>query len=329
MEVNIACSCKKRFDDILLLVLLLPCNHFIHEMCINKCLLNNINKCPLCSTDITEILTEEKIKISKNKQYLIDLRSLKYEEKNTVVNYSLYPKMILNMNILLNKIMSIKTQENIIETVEFVLKLCKIKINILDNTNKNPIIYKNNKIEWKNKIDNDKKIVILPNHSNYLDSIILYYLFQCGFVASEWLNTTSIGKIIVNKCNLLLFKRDEKPGGNVEKIRNYLEEFKKIVIFPEGVMSFNKSLFKFRTGAFYSSNDVCPVVIKYNPYVYDEDFNILLLKVLSQDKIDIDIIINDIESGPFDEVKIEKIRKKMAKNGNLKLSNISNRKSND
>ena len=322
------CSCKKKIEGELLIVLLLPCNHFIHEMCINKCLLNNIKKCPLCFIDIVEIMTEEKIIISKNKQHAIDLMALKHVN-DTVINYSLYPKAIINMNIIVNKLMSVKTKDNIIELVEFILNLCNIKINILDNTDKNPIRYKNKKIEWKKKADNDKKMIIISNHSNYIDSIVLYYLFQNGFVTSEWLNSTSIGKIVISKCNLLLFKRDNKPGGNVERIKEYLEEFKKIIIFPEGVMSYGNTLIKFRSGAFHSCDNICPVVIKYKPDIHDDDFNNLLLKIISQDKIEIDIIINDIENGPFNNEKIEKIRKNMADVGDLKLSNVSNRKLND
>ena len=47
------------------------------------------------------------------------------------------------------------------------------------------------------------------------------------------------------------------------------------------------------------------------------------------DKLEINVIINDIETGPFDDKRIEKIRKKMATVGDLKLSNVSNRKLND
>ena len=72
-------------------------------------------------------------------------------------------------------------------------------------------------------MDNEKKIVILSNHSNYLDCLILYYLFQCGFVASDFLNTINIGKILVNKLNLLVFKREVKAGGNVERIKEYFK----------------------------------------------------------------------------------------------------------
>ena len=329
MEVNIVCSCKKRFDNnLLLLVLLLPCNHFIHETCINKCLLNNIKNCPLCSTVIEEILTEDKIKEHKHKQYNIDLSAIKCESPS-IINYSLLPNAILNMNILINKAMAIQTKEDIIDGIEFIFKICKIKINILDNTKKNPIMYKNKKVEWKKKRDIEKKVVIIANHSNYLDNLILYYLFQSGFVSSEWINASSLGKIIANKCNVLVFKRDNKPGGNVERIKEYLEEFKKIVIYPEGIITYSETLIKFRTGAFNSCDNVCPVVIKHTPCINDDDFNVLLLKLLSQDTITIDVIINDFETGPFDDVKIENIRKNMAKLGDLKLSNLSNRKLNE
>ena len=162
-----------------------------------------------------------------------------------------------------------------------------------------------------------------------MDNIILYYLFQTGFVTSDWINSSSIGRIVVTKCNLLVFKRDNKPGGNVERIKEYLEEFKKIVIYPEGIISYSNTLIKFRTGAFNSCDNVCPVIVKHTPCINDDDFNLLMLKLLSQDRINIDIIINDFETGPFDDIKIEKIRENMAKLGDLKLSNISNRKINE
>ena len=108
-----------------------------------------------------------------------------------------------------------------------------------------------------------------------------------------------------------------------------MDEFKRIIVYPEGVMTQENTLIKFRTGAFHSCDYVCPVVLKYSPDIHDTDFNNLLLKVLSQDKISIDVIINDIESGPFDNIKINNIRKNMAMVGDLKLSNISNRKITD
>ena len=47
-----------------------------------------------------------------------------------------------------------------------------------------------------------------------------------------------------------------------------------------------------------------------------------VFNALSQEQIIVDIVINDLEYGPFD---IEKIRNKMAKVGKLKKTNINSR----
>ena len=87
----------------------------------------------------------------------------------------------------------------------------------------------------------------------------------------------------------------------------------------------NDTLIKFRTGAFYTGADICPVVIKYRNYVYDEDFYTGILKLLSQDSIIVDVYIENIQHPPFTDKHIEKIRKKMAKTGNFKLARTSNK----
>jgi hypothetical protein len=90
-------------------------------------------------------------------------------------------------------------------------------------------------------------------------------------------------------------------------------------------MGNNNTLLRFRTGAFYTGANICPVVIKYRNFVYDHDFKQMIFKLITQDEIAVDVYINDIEYQPFDNDKIEKIREKMAKVGNLKLSRVANR----
>ena len=101
MLVNSKCSCNDWLYSRELIVLLLPCNHYAHEKCINKELLDNNKKCPICNTDIDKILTEEKIKKSNNKQNIIDLRSIKYFSDDLVLDYTKYPTYIIKFNIVL------------------------------------------------------------------------------------------------------------------------------------------------------------------------------------------------------------------------------------
>ena len=148
MIVDYSCSCKKIFNESIELKinLLLPCNHYIHEECLKK-----KDNCPICNIEIIEKISEEQIKKSKNKQNIIDLRSLKdngrginYEkclENITIISNFEYISKIYNIfNKIINseKLYNISVLKDIIETLN-------INIKIHDKTHKTPIKYKNNR----------------------------------------------------------------------------------------------------------------------------------------------------------------------------------------
>lgn len=320
--MNIKCCCNKYLSEDTI-VLILPCNHFVYEKCLNKTLLENNKKCLICNNEINLLMTEENIKKSNNKQQKINLKSIKHNSSNIIIDYTLYPQYILKFNTILNKLLSSKTFEELLSTNELILKCANIKINLNDNTKKNPIIYKNKKITWKNKKDEECKKIIICNHSNLIDSFVLFYFFQCGFISSDVINTIEIGRIIAEKIKLLVFKRNDKSNGTVEKIKEYLEINKKIVIFPEGHISHGNTISKFRTGAFYSCDRICPVTIKFEPCIDESNMNTFYYKTLTQDIINVNITINDFEYGEFNDEKIENIRTKMAKQLKFDLSDIS------
>lgn len=330
--LNCFCYCKKYFIHRDKISLIYPCKHLVHEKCINDYLylqikknINNYNlNCPICKQKIENIIDENKIKKDKNLiQFKTDIESIKIDELG-FINYSLLPFSIVKLGALMNKLIIAQTQKELLDVAEIFFKTCNIKINIIDNTTLNPIEYKNNTILWKNKKDNDLNKVIISNHSHYLDSFVIYYLFKSGFVASEFINKTNIGKIIASKCNLLIFNRN-KDTNMVEKIKTYLEQQKIITIFPEGMMGNPNTLLRFRTGAFYTNAPICPIIIKYKPFLWDEDLQTLIFKLTTQNEIIIDVIINDLIYPPFDNIKINEIREYMSKIGELKLSRVSNK----
>lgn len=323
MLVNTKCSCNEYLYSDELIVLLLPCNHYLHEKCLNNHLIDNQKNCLICGMKIEKMMSEEKIKKSKNKKHMIDLRSLKYKSSDLILDYTKYPSFILKFNLLWNKLISSKKQNDFVIFLELFLKMTNMKINLIDNTKKNKIIYKNNKIFWKNEKDEKCKKIIISNHCCLIDSFVLYYLFQCGFISSDTINKLDVGKIVAEKCDLLIFKRSDKSTGMVEKIKKYLNEKKKIVIFPQGAISYGRTLSTFRTGAFHASDTICPVTIKFTPEVNEPNIYDYYFKILTQDNIKVDVTINDFEFGPFDTNKIETIRKNMAKQLNFDLSNIS------
>jgi len=349
--VNYNCYCSKSFYTADRVLYILPCCHIIHEHCFNDYILkyqykklfntkniNNINQndndnnnkinnhleCPFCQNRITTVLTEYKINSKKKyNQYKIDIKSVKIDNTASI-NYMILPLSIVKFTSLMNKLIIVNSEKDLLNTIEYVLSSFNIKINIIDNTKNNPIIIKNNKISWKNKKDNDSKLVIISNHSHYIDSIIIYYLFRCGFVSSDFINQTDIGRIISTKLKLLIFKRGVDTN-MVEKIKGYLNEQKRIAIYPEGALANNETLIRFRTGAFYVGENICPVVIRYNKVIYDDDFKQMIFKIITQNEIIVNVYINDFFYPPFNEQKIDSIRNFMANVGNLEKSRVSNK----
>jgi hypothetical protein len=351
--VNYSCFCSKLFYNNEKLLYVLPCCHIIHENCFNnyilkyqykklfnnkkfnsnlcsnvnirtKDLINNHLNCPFCKKNITTVLTEYKINSKKKyNQYKIDIKSIKIDNSASI-NYMILPLSIIKFTSFMNKLIIANSEIDLLNTIEYIFSSFNFKINIIDNTDKNPIIIKNNKILWKNKKDNDSKIVIISNHSHYIDSIIIYYLFRCGFVSSDFINQTDIGKIIATKLKLLIFKRGVDTN-MVEKIKEYLKEQKKIAIFPEGAFANNETMLRFRTGAFYVGETICPIVIKYDKIIYDDCFKQMLFKIITQNEIVANVYINDFFYPPFDDEKIDMIRDYMINIGKFEKSRVSNK----
>lgn len=332
--LNSMCFCKNYFYNRDKISLIYPCNHFVHEKCINEYIYLRINKnknlrtnifeCPTCKTIISTIISENKIKKNKKLlQYKIDLESIRIEDSG-FINYSLLPLSVVKLGSFMNKLIISNTERDLLDTAEIFFKTCGIKINVIDNTKNNPIKYVNNTVVWKNKCDVSSNIVLISNHTHYLDSFVIYYLFKSGFVSSEFINKTDIGRIIASKCNLLIFNRN-KDTNMVEKIKKYLEEKHIITMYPEGAMGNHNTLLRFRTGAFYVGAPICPIIIKYNPFVWDDDLKTLIFKLTTQTEITIDVIVSDLVYPPFNDEKINDVRNFMGEVGNLKLSRVSNK----
>ena len=109
-------------------------------------------------------------------------------------------------------------------------------------------------------------------------------------------------------------------------MKKYLEkEVDRIGIFPEGLIKTNDTLCRFRTGAFYLGVPVCPIVIKFDKMIFDHDMKTFILKLMSQDVINVEVYISDLIYPPFTKEKIEKIRNFMGEVGELKLSRATNK----
>lgn len=345
-DVNYVCICNKYFKNDLKAIILYPCSHILH----NTCYVKTNKKCPFCNAEIKRVIHEDYLYTKTNdtcvgdgrdgdnkifKQMIINLESIRLDSSKSFINYNILPINIVKFTTFINKLLLATKETDLINCLDYLFYFSNVKINVIDNTKNNPIIYTipTNKellcgdikcIRWQNEVDDNKKKILIVNHSHYIDSFILYYLFRSGFVASEFINKSKLGRLIAQKCNLLIFKRGIDTN-MVNKIKEYLEEKKIIVIFPEGSMGNNDSIRKFRTGAFYADAHICPVVIKYHPYIWDDDYKTFILKMISQNEIIVDIHINDLHAPPFSTEQIQKIRSDMLNIGQMKESNVSNR----
>lgn len=308
--INYKCICKKSLPSLFTSqIMLLPCEHVLHKTCHNK-----KDTCDICNVNITDILT------------ICDAA----KTKNTLIGYQRYVDMIAlspydmpsnndidknyffsGMTNLMSIVMSIPFYKGIdggTQVVDDTMKMLNAKIII-------------NGIE---NIPENKKAVIISNHKSFLDFMVLFKIFKAGFLASSFIEKSFFGRMFLNYIPLLIIERG-KSEGTVEKMKDYVNEHGSICIFPEGVITHPKVIGRFRTGCFYTGHPVVPVVIKYNPAIYYDHVNDTVKKIISLPEITINVNVLKMQYPPFDKNKIENVRRKMAKAGNLCTSRISNR----
>ena len=321
----------------------MPCCHIMHAECYTDCLkkhqvkfVNNSNntnnkniKCKLCKNEVDHVINEYMLQHEfankKYKQLKIDLYSVKLNQRQVPLDVTNIPVSLIKLASILNKLLGIKSKPELISTIDSLFNCMNLKLKIIDNTKNDRIKIVNDQVKWIDNKLNKTKMAIISNHSSYLDPIIMFYLFRCGFISSDFVLGTDIGRLIAAQLNLLIFKRNVDTN-IVDKMKKYLEkEVDRIGIFPEGLIKTNDTLCRFRTGAFYLGVPVCPIVIKFDKMIFDHDMKTFILKLMSQDVINVEVYISDLIYPPFTKEKIEKIRNFMGEVGELKLSRATNK----
>jgi 1-acyl-sn-glycerol-3-phosphate acyltransferase len=310
--INCKCSCNKVMiwgsDAIIVLE---GCEHIVHR----KCLIDK-KKCPICNVEINKYYNERELYKLKNTSYnfyqkYVDLISLKnsshLSEKNLNKMFTNIPTFV---NIL-SKIMTSKGFDKGKEIAEDLLSILNTKLIVHGEEN----------------ISKDRKIII-ANHTSIIDSAVISYLFSCGFLSSVTILQSTFGTTIINLIPLLLLNRSKKEK-TVDRINKYVKDVESLCLFPEGVLTHPDTIIQFRTGAFYAGHPIQPVVIKYDTVVYDVSLDTTLQKLLSLNNLTIQVYILPLEYPPFNTQKIEEIRSKMAKIGNMALSRVSNKDINE
>jgi len=309
--LNSRCCCKKQLTDISndKVVMIIPCEHLFHCKCLFEC--NNLI-CPICNQTFTNILSLRDYKKGiMTRQQFADILSM------TIV----VPKDQISTTSMINNIPSVVTILHNILTSKGVKKGKEI-VEQMFSMNNISIIAKNmSKIQKHNKI-------FVANHSSYMDIIIMFYLFETGFLASSVVRDNPIFGNLLNIMPCLVIERG-KTTNTVDIIRKYIEEFNSICIFPEGMITDQKTLLRFRTGAFNVGVPIYAVNIKYEPVLYDPSMGNFIYKLMSGNNVKITIDVSGPYMPPFSDVDIEKIRYDMAEKGGLLLSRVSNRDTKD
>lgn len=307
-NINCRCYCGKALnwiqDDLLMLE---PCEHIIHKSC-----KNNKNRCDICNTEINKYYTEKELSNKKENisyyQKYIDMLSVRHCNYMSKINKNKLIKKIPKIVSLSSKIGFLEGEAGAIKLTNDIMNLANVELHVMGREN----------------IPKGKKVII-ANHTCDFDFIPIYYLFKCTFLSSTILLQSTIGKMVYNLVKPVLIQRGEKGQKTVEKMRKSVDENGSICVFPEGILTHPDTLIRFRSGAFNIGYQICPIVLTYEPNIFDCNISKYIQKMLSQDKLTIKITILPPENPPFTQNKIEEIREKMAKVGNMALARTVNR----
>lgn len=302
--INSRCICKKGLPWIMTKVIMFePCEHLFHKKCVRDMAL-----CPICNIRVDKVRTiTDTINNNRDKQRFVDILSM----TNTVDSYKIDPLDVIDNVIDLG---SILLQIPFARGMKQGLEICK---KILSMNNVDIIVRGEDKILKTPK-------VFISNHTCYPDFIVLFYVLKSGFLSSSVLGETWIGEKLSKIVPLLMIQRG-KDVNTVDKMREYIKEKGSICLFPEGMITNQETIIKFRTGAFHTGYPVQPIVIRYDPLPSDISVTKFVLRWSSCKKMTITVDILDPIYPPFDEEKIEYTRKKMAEVGNMHLSRVSNK----
>lgn len=310
--LNSKCICGggliwKRYNQ----VMLEPCEHIIHCKCLNS--QKNKTICPICKTSIVGSNTIAQLRSKLNQKYSKELYQ-KYVDMVSMANFdNIYDskKNIFNMI----DAIGITSSFPFLSGYDDGRKLCREVLSLMNSK----LI-----VSGMNYINANSEKIFISNHTSYIDFAVIFYLFECGFLASSIIRDILFGRQIMNIVPLLIIERG-KDKNTVEKMREYVKNNGSICLFPEGMITHPDTIIRFRTGAFYIGYPIHPVVIRYDPVIYDTDISKIIEKICSEPNLTIYVDVLPAEYPPFDTKKIEQIRIKMARIGNLSLSRVSNK----
>ncbi len=109
-------------------------------------------------------------------------------------------------------------------------------------------------VKNKHYIKKEESYVITPNHSSYLDILILYQTFTQYFVfmGKKELANVPVFNVFFKQMNITVDRKSIRDGKrSMEKCSAELDKGHSVVLFPEGTISaIVPEMLKFKNGAF-------------------------------------------------------------------------------
>ena len=292
------------------LVMVFPCEHMLHKKCHKNKTIREI--CEICNNKVDDVKTFKQIKELSNKggihyQRYIDMVACSNFDHHTEIKDHDIIRLFDGVG-LMSMIPFVSNYTDHCSFCKEFLRLlnAKVIINGSENINNTPKVY-------------------IVNHTTFIDFPIVNSIFNCGYIASSFIKKSYFGRMIMNMIPLMLIDRGKSGSSTVNKMKKHIKKYGSLCLFPEGMITHPDVIQKFRTGAFYTGYPVQPIVIKYDKTIYDDDVTKFVEKLVTNDNITATVYILPTEYPPFDDIKIEEIRTKMAQVGNLALSRVSNR----
>lgn len=305
--INSKCICNRGLNIIRCeTVMLSPCNHMIHMNCYSK---YKTKQCPYCNTRVKKIIHKDDYKKNIHLfQECIDIISVNNFDHMCHIRYDEILFNIPNIVNILYDLSHSKNESCLPKLIEQLFEMNNIKIRVRN-------------IE---KIQNKEAKVFIANHTSILDFMIISYLIKAKFLISSEIKNNPIGDHATKIIPMIIVDRGKRTN-TVDKMIETLKNGESICLFPEGMMSNPKTIIRFRTGAFNTGYPVYPIILKYKNFIVDmNDFD-FILKICSNQNEEIEVIFLDPFYPPFDDKKIEEVRRFMCKEGDMLLSRVSNK----
>ena len=294
-------------DDI---VMLNPCEHMYHQKCCEKWRKKQNTYCVYCKAQIINVMTIYDKNL--NNQQFADMLSMSHYDSMSSNTPHRFLDSLFDIASLIVRVPFVKDKDDGKDFCEQLFALNNLTL----------------RVYGLEKINLEPEKVYISNHVSHLELVVIYYLLQPGFLASNVTSDDPIIQRIKQVVTLLTFNRGDKNRKEniVDQMKKFVEKTGSICLFPEGLMKHPDTLIRFRSGAFHIGKPVYSVTIRHHDVVSDgETINGFVYKLGAKRDIVIEVHILGPYYPPFDEKKIEQVRIDMATNANLLLSRVSNR----